>query len=207
MKKILGDRWLWLMDVMFGGVAILAFQRLIDSTISISSLSVENIIVMVFGAISVFIFFIYDVTVLHFLYIKYPYNLTWLSAIRLLIDLVMVFLLALITIPVMNHTPHSSTALVLTAISFWHVFAIFWHLVAEYELNKRPPVLKQVLQHLINPVVYWVLATALILCSDSQVSFESYNKISVFVVVCLAIVVASIIRASTLISRMSALGE
>ena len=200
--KVIGDRWLWLMDVMFGGIAIIEFQRLIDSTLTINSCPSESIILTFVGAISVFIFFIYDVTVLHFLYKKYPYNLTWLSTSRFLIDLIMVFLLAMVIIPVMTVAPYKSTVTLLLSVSIWHIFALLWHLLAEYESNQAFPPIKQILQHLINPATYWTVATFTILFTNPKVTIEAYKQTYVFVVVCVAIVIASIIRSATLIPRM-----
>ncbi|NJD06070.1 MAG: hypothetical protein FIA97_06180 [Methylococcaceae bacterium] len=201
-RNEVGKRWLWLMDVIFGGIAAFAIRRFVEVIEGLSSLSSPEITVIVFGAFSVFVFFIYDITVLHFLYLEYPYSLHWLSTVRFVLDITMTFLLALAVLPVMRPDPQQATAILLVSISAWHLLAAAWHLLAHFEKEKKAPPLKLTLQHFMSPIVYWVLAYFILCYHGIAFSIAALKEMHVFIFVCSAIVLSSIFRSATLIPQL-----
>lgn len=140
------QRWIWLLDVVFGATAAFGFENLQQSIRSATS--TDDLVKQIFSALALYIFFLYDVSVLHILIQRYPYKVNIISVCRYFLDVCMAFLLMLILIPGLQEKPEDSTVVILFAITTWHISAFVWHLLAHIDQKDQanPPDLQQVIQ-------------------------------------------------------------
>lgn len=196
---IINDRWIWLMNVIFGGIATLAIRRLVELFLNLTPQSAGQWLLILLGTVAVLIFFIYDVTVLYFLYLKFPYTLGRLSAVRLFIDVIMSVILALIILPVIVPHPPDATLTLLSFVTIWHLLAIAWHCLAAYEKRQSAPEAKRVIMLVISPMLLWGVAGALVFWQSQEITLARFNQTDIFTVVCLLLIVISVARSATLI--------
>ncbi|MEL7059830.1 MAG: hypothetical protein AAGN46_07360 [Acidobacteriota bacterium] len=148
-------RWLWVLDVVFGATAALGFETLqetLRATAHTPSVLVKQIVV----ALSLYIFFLYDVSAVHILVKKYPYRVSFISGCRYLLDISMSFLLMMMLIPGVNQHPEGSTLEILTALTLWHACAFLWHVLANWE-HRIPPTLSAFSGHFLFIAIYWLV--------------------------------------------------
>ena len=149
------NRWPWLIDVVYGAVLTYAFQQiyvtLFQTLHSPAERARQGIVA---GAL--LCFFLYDVTVYHFLVSGSPFRRTKLSTARYLLDIVMTFLLQLIIVSPARTPLGHAFFLAAGSLAAWHLCAAGWHLLAsrEYHLAAQAA---SYLPHLAMAAVYAVL--------------------------------------------------
>src|SRR5437016_5196058 len=89
-------QWIWVVDVVFGGVITLGFEKLAESLDQTLRGPRGRLVRHLFIATCFFAFVIYDVGAWHLIVDKLPYKNNALSAARYALDLLMAF--ALLTI-------------------------------------------------------------------------------------------------------------
>jgi hypothetical protein len=147
----LAKNWFWIMDVIFGGIAILTFKYLFELFVE----GTANIYV----AICLLIFYLYHVGVYNFLKSKYPYKISFQSAFRYLIDFMMALLLFFILWTGIKY-PLKEINILVYELTLWHLGAFGWHILANLEKSGKY-FNKIMLPHLVFIVIYWIVFLAL----------------------------------------------
>jgi hypothetical protein len=197
----LGQRWIWILDIIWGAIVGIAFERLDGALRSCTNLG--DIIKHVAVAACLFIFFLYDVGVHHLLVRTFPYRESILSACRYFLDIVMAFLLMLLLVSGLTAKPERSTIVILVAITSWHLGASAWHFLATWEHEHKLPTRVRVLPHLISVGGYWLLVGIwyLIRLSTSSVNWHAQ---SLLFIVCGAIFLVALVRSYQVVRHIAA---
>ena len=91
--QAVGERWVWILDIVFGSVIGFGFQKLEEGLRLTAKSSVSAFMKHLFMAAGFLGFVIYDIGVYHILIKNFPYDVSSLSAARYVLDLIMAFLL------------------------------------------------------------------------------------------------------------------
>jgi hypothetical protein len=153
----IGIQWAWVLDVVFGGIIALGYQKLEEALQVSAKVSAREFLKHLFSACSFFAFVIYDVGVYHLLIQKYPYTVSPWSAVRYVLDLVMAFCLLVILMRGLSVHAEQFILDILLAISCWHLGAMSWHFAAAEEYDKMVPPASAFLPHICFVGLYWLL--------------------------------------------------
>jgi hypothetical protein len=149
--------WVWVLDVVFGGIITLGYQEL-EKALRISiQTSRREFFIHVFVAFSFVFFVIYDISFYHVLITIYPFNISALSGSRYVLDLLMAFALLNILMRGLSYESPKFTSQILVAISLWHLCAAGWHFAASIEKTHQPPTLAAFLPHFAFIALYWLV--------------------------------------------------
>lgn len=147
--------WTWIIDVIFGVVFGIGFKQLDESVTRLSSESATKVVKHILSSAGFLIFVFYYVSAYHLLIARFPYSLSPYSAIRLFLDLVLLFQTMAILTRAFSLRPEKSTLGIIIAITIWHIGASFWHLLAvmEYEHEKIDFIV--FIPHYLFVLIYW----------------------------------------------------
>lgn len=196
-------RWIWFLDVVFGAIVALGIETYEPVVREAWLQGAGPFALSVFVAIAIFSFVVYDISAYHKLANTFPYCLTSLGFIRFYLDLVMAFTLYILLVNALN--PHPDWAAILITVSFWHVAAVAWHLLALKEHGAVGSMVSAVCPHVLFIGIYWasvLLADAL----GTKVFELDSATLSVFklVVVSATILVVSIVRWNQVVRKNGA---
>ena len=158
--------WFWIMEVMFGGIAVLTFRK---AYITISDIGYSWSMI---GLIPVFVFYLYHVGVYNYLTKAKGlyYRTSWSSYVRYLMDFGLAGLLFFIThtgIEVaFNIDSIIPIRLLLWQLLIWHSVVFVWHILAlsEQKINFRKILeVNKIWFHLIGIGVYSLIILGYIL--------------------------------------------
>lgn len=149
-------RWVWFIDVVFGAIVALGIQRYEPIVLESWSQGFNEFILTIFVGVSIFSFVVYDIAVYHALVKKYPFNTSLLSFLRFYLDLVMAFTLYLVLANAFQFRPDWVS--IIAAISFWHLSASAWHLLAKCECGVFDGMARTVFPHIYFIAIYWTVA-------------------------------------------------
>jgi hypothetical protein len=158
--SVIGSRWVWVLDVVFGGVLSVAFTVLEESLRQAWAESHVEAARLVFVAVCLFSFFVYDVVAYHLLITKYPYRVSLLSGVRHFLDMFMVFVLLKLLMSGLRPHAEKSFFAILAAVTAWHLLALVWHCVANLDHFKKMPPRFALLPHVVCPACYWTVLGA-----------------------------------------------
>jgi hypothetical protein len=149
------QRWIWVLDVLFGAIAAIALEKYEPVVRDAWSCGFIQFFISVFVAICIGSFFAYDVVVHHKLVEKFPYKVTFRGLCRFLLDLVMAFILFIILSAGFQANP--SWEKILINITIWHMAAILWHLLAESTDEIKHKIFKIIGPHACVIGAYWIV--------------------------------------------------
>lgn len=188
------------MDIIFGGLLVFGLQGFAKQFDSWPKQSTAEVTSVVFAAIGVTAFFVYDVTVHHVLTSPtwFPFRRSWRSAVRFALDVAMAFTLALVLLPGLEGSPWMATDRILIAVSAWHVGALLWHWIARSE---NPTGKGAWSWHIGAIAFYWL---ALIVASElsgyrAPSLFDSFKRPLCLDVLSLALLAFAVVRTSDLL--------
>lgn len=164
------QQWVTIVDVVFGGIITLGYQRLEESLKIAIKESIWIFWRRTFTAFVFLFFVIYDVGVYHVIIKTYPYAVTALSGGRYVSDLLMAFALLIILVRGLSPNAERSGLEILIALTVWHLGAISWHLLAHFEKHHVLAPIGSFLPHIIFISLYWTLLVV--------VSFVRYGRLS-----------------------------
>jgi len=147
--------WVWVLDVVFGGIITLGYQELEKSLRVSIKKSKRAFATHVFVAFSFILFVIYDVSFYHILITRFPFNISALSGCRYVLDLLMAFALLNVLTRGLSCENEQFTGQILIALSVWHLGAAGWHFAASIEHTHHPPTLSAFLPHFVFIGIYW----------------------------------------------------
>lgn len=91
--QTVGERWVWILDIVFCSVIGFGFQKLEERLRLTARSSVSAFLKHLFMAAGFLGFVIYDIGVYHILIKSFPYDVSRLSPVGYVLDLIMAFLL------------------------------------------------------------------------------------------------------------------
>lgn len=147
------QRWIWFLDVVFGAIVALGIQKYEPVIREAWAHGAGCFILSLFVAIAVCSFVVYDIAIYHTLVKKYPYQLSALGYLRFYLDLIMAFVLYVLLVNAFQTAPDWRA--ILAAVSFWHLSAIAWHLLARHEHGTGGSGVSAVGPHLMFIAAYW----------------------------------------------------
>jgi hypothetical protein len=150
-----GERWAWILDMVFGAIIAFGFQRLEEGLRVSAKSSVTAFLKHLFMASGFIGFVIYDIGVYHILIKKFPYDVSELSAVRYVLDLVMAFLLMVILVRGLSIDVGKHIFEILIALSMWHIAAMCWHFAASMQIKGSTPEWKTFFPHILFVMIYW----------------------------------------------------
>jgi hypothetical protein len=150
-----GERWAWILDMVFGAIIAFGFQRLEEGLRASAKSSMTAFLKHLFMASGFIGFVIYDIGVYHILIKKFPYDVSELSAVRYVLDLLMAFLLMVILVRGLSIDAGKHVFEILIALSMWHIAAMCWHFAASMQINGSRPELKTFSPHILFVMIYW----------------------------------------------------
>lgn len=152
---VVASHWVWVMEVVFGGVIALGFEKLVEAIRSDLNGPAGAVFRHLLVAACFFAFVIYDVAVYQVLIRKYPYAFRPLSAVRYALDLVMAFCLLLILLLGIDAAAAGFVPAIMAGLTFWHLAAAAWHVAASMEAHGRLPAVQVCAPHAAFIVAYW----------------------------------------------------
>jgi hypothetical protein len=150
-----GRQWVWVLDVVFGGIITLGYQEMEKAMRISAQKSKREFLTHVFASFAFLFFIIYDVGVYHVLINRFPFHISALSGCRYVLDLLMAFALLIILMRGLSYESKKSVRQILIALSIWHLCAAAWHFAASIEYTRRPPSLPAFLPHFVFIGTYW----------------------------------------------------
>lgn len=153
--QAVGERWVWILDIVFGSIIGFGFQRLEEGLRLTAKSSVSAFMKHLFMAAGFLGFVIYDIGVYHILIKNFPYDVSRLSAARYVLDLIMAFLLMVILVRGLSIDAGKHVFEILIALSLWHIAAMCWHFAASRQLNGVLPEVKTFSPHVAFIIIYW----------------------------------------------------
>ena len=150
-----GERWVWILDIIFGSVIGFGFQKLEEGLRASARASTTAFLKHLLMAMGFLGFVIYDIGVYHILIKTFPYDFSRPSAARYVLDLVMAFLLMIILVRGLSSDAGENLFEILIALSLWHLAAICWHFAAAVQMHNEIPKVSTFLPHLVFIGLYW----------------------------------------------------
>lgn len=147
--------WTWIIDVIFGAVFGIGFRRLDISVTRLSSQSATKAVIHILCSAGFLIFVFYYVTAYHLLIDRFPYTLSPYSALRLFLDLVLLFQTMAILTRAFSLRPEKATLGIIIAMTVWHVGASFWHILAVMEYEHEKIDFLVFIPHYLFILIYW----------------------------------------------------
>ena len=154
--RTVADNWIWVLDVVYGAIIGLGYERLQDTLRNLRKVSTRSFFAHIFISLCFISFAIYDVTTFHILTHKFPYKIETWSALRYSLDLLITFMLMLVVLRGVGSKPEESAIEILCALSCWHIGALLWHFAAALEYAGHTPRLGAFLPHLVFIGLYWL---------------------------------------------------
>jgi hypothetical protein len=207
------ERWAWILDVLFGAILAFAFETLEKNWTMAWDESGGQAMVLLFVALCVFSFFLYDVLVYHFIITRYPYRLTLLSACRYVLDIFMAFLLMQVVVPALQAHPETELIGILVALTLWHFCAAVWHCLANVDHEKCLPKAFALAPHFAFVGIYWLVMIGWYLVRLFGLELHDCERIrrctspSFLLLLCTVVLGVSLYRSRQLISRFGGTGE
>lgn len=156
-QTLLASNWVWMIDVVFGGIIALAFEKL-EQELRISlKKSRACFIRNVFCAGSFFGFMIYHISAFHIILHKFPYTISFWSAARFVLDLAMCFFLMMLLMRSVRSQAEEYACELLIGLTLWHSGAALWHVTASIEYEHALPPLFAYFPHFVFICAYWLL--------------------------------------------------
>lgn len=153
--QAVGERWVWILDIVFGSIIGFGFQRLEEGLRLTAKSSVSAFMKHLFTAAGFLGFVIYDIGVYHILIKNFPYDVSRLSAARYVLDLIMAFLLMVILVRGLSIDAGKHAFEILIALTLWHVAAMCWHVAASMQINGSMPEVHTFSPHVAFIITYW----------------------------------------------------
>jgi hypothetical protein len=188
------------MEVVFGGVITLGFEKLIEALQPDLLESPQKIVRHMFIAACFFAFVIYDVCVYLVLIRLFPYGATLASATRYLMDLVMAFCLLAVLLLGLSAEPERTAMATLVCLTFWHVAAAIWHIAAVWERDSKLPELSVFATHGVFAVSYWAVLLLEAALSGATIR-QTVDSRGFTMALALTVLAVSIIRSLQMFSR------
>jgi hypothetical protein len=199
--KNLPDRWVWVCDAIFGFIITLGFQKL-DETLA-STHGVSNVLLQLSVAVGFIAFVVYDIGVYHLLIQDRPYRLTWWSAARYMLDLVMSFCLLVSLLRGLSKQPEADGAMLLLAVTGWHLSAMLWHVFAELEARQPIRLLPRLGPHLLFVAIYWLTALAVSVIRQQSFPFATCRLREFVVALSVELLLVSVFRSFQLVKHLA----
>lgn len=150
------QRWIWFLDVVFGAIVALGIEKYEPVIRDAWLQGIGSFTLSLVVTISVFSFVVYDIAVYHALAKKFPYQLSALGFARFYLDLVMAFVLYVLLANALQ--AHPDWIAILVTVSFWHLAATAWHLLARREHGAAGGIVSTVGPHVLFIITYWIVA-------------------------------------------------
>ncbi|MGY2462492.1 hypothetical protein [Vreelandella sulfidaeris] len=195
-------RWVWFIDVVFGAIVALGIQRYEPVVLDAWSQGFNEFVLTIFVGVSIFSFVVYDIAVYHALVKKFPFNTSSLSFLRFYLDLVMAFTLYLVLANAFQLRP--SWVSIIAAISFWHLSASAWHLLAQCECGVFDGMARTVLPHIYFIAIYWIVAFFTIQIGERLLRLEDVVLTNLLlIVVSTTVLIISLFRWNQVIRKIA----
>jgi hypothetical protein len=201
-EHLVAERWAWILDVLFGAILAVAFEALSKNLDQVWDETPREAARVMFVALCFMSFFLYDVFVYHFVITLYPYRISFLSACRYVLDILMAFLLMEVLVPGVRPGPKPEVVKILVSLTLWHLCAAAWHCLANWDHFKKAPPPFSLFPHLGFIVLYWSTVLGWMLIRGAAGWPTRLEEVSTLVALGVPVLAVALYRSRQLIQRL-----